>query len=265
MITAILFDFFGTLVDYSPSRVEQGYHATHALLLNEGVDISYAAFLENWGEVSEALDHWSQSTGLEYSMEQVAQHFLERVSPRPRSLEFSTRLWMSSLQEWSTAIRHIPGVPALMQALSTRFRLGIVTNTHYAGHIHDHFRAMGIRQHMAVVVTSIEHGRPKPHPSIFISALERLDCDAESEALFVGDSYTADYLGATGVGMQALLIDPARKATIPPQDAIESVLDVISPVDHQSTRLHGLIMDGKNWTRNRPGLRYNSGDAQTLH
>ncbi len=188
MITAILFDFFGTLVEYSPSRVEQGYYATHELLLKEGVDISYAAFLENWVAVSEALDHRSQSTGLEYSMEQVAQHFLERVSPRPRSLEFSTRLWMSSLQEWSTAIRYIPGVRELMQELTARFRLGIVTNTHYARHIHDHLRAMGISQHMAVVVTSIEHGRPKPHPSIFMSALERLDCDA-SEALFVGDSY----------------------------------------------------------------------------
>jgi putative hydrolase of the HAD superfamily len=238
VITAILFDFFGTLVDYSPSRVDQGYHATHELLLNEGVDTSYAAFLENWGAVSEALDHWSQSTGLEYSMEQVALHFLERVSPRPRSLGFSTRLWMSSLQEWSTAIRYIPGVPELMQELTARFRLGIVTNTHYAGHIHDHLQAMGISQHMAVVVTSIEHGRPKPHPSIFMSALERLDCAARA-TLFVGDSYTADYLGAKGVGMQALLIDPHRTASIPQPDAIESVLDVIKSVDLQPTRLHG--------------------------
>ena len=62
MIAAILFDFFGTLVEYSPSRVEQGYHATHELLLKEGVDISYAAFLENWVVVSEALDRWSRST-----------------------------------------------------------------------------------------------------------------------------------------------------------------------------------------------------------
>jgi putative hydrolase of the HAD superfamily len=238
VIKAILFDFFGTLVDYSPSRVEQGYHATHELLLKEGVDISYAAFLENWVAVSEALDRWSQSTGLEYSMEQVALHFLERVSPQPRSLEFATRLWMSSLQEWSTAIRYIPGVRELMQALSASFRLGIVTNTHYAGHIHDHLRAMGISQHMAVVVTSIEHGRPKPQPSIFLSALARLDCDA-SEALFVGDSYETDYLGAMGVGMQALLIDPHRTASVAQQDAIGSVLDVIQSVDHRPTRLHG--------------------------
>jgi len=238
VITAILFDFFGTLVEYSPSRVEQGYHATHALLLNEGVDISYAAFLENWGAVSEALDRWSRSTELEYSMEQVALQFIERVCPHRRSPEFSTRLWMSYLDEWSTAIRYIPGVRELLQELSARFRLGVVTNTHYAPHIHAHLRAMGISQHMAVVVTSIEHGRPKPHPSIFMSALERLDC-AASAALFVGDSYTADYLGAKGVGMQTLLIDPCRVAGVPAHEAIGSVLDVRKFVNLQDTRPNG--------------------------
>ena len=225
MITGILFDFFGTLVEYSPSRVEQGYHATHALLLNEGVDISYAAFLENWVAVSEAFDRWSRSTELEYSMEQVALQFIERVCPHRRSPEFSTRLWMSYLDEWSTAIRYIPGVRELLQELSARFRLGVVTNTHYAPHIHAHLREIGIAQHMAVVVTSIEHGRPKPHPSIFVSALERLDC-AASATLFVGDSYTADYLGAKGAGMRALLIDPRRVAGVPAHEAIGSVLAV---------------------------------------
>ena len=97
---------------------------------------------------------------------------------------------------------------------------------------------MGISQQMAVVVTSIEHGRPKPHPSIFMSALTRLDCDA-SEALFVGDSYEADYLGAKGVGMQALLIDPHRTASIPAQEAIGSVLDVREYVNLQDTRPNG--------------------------
>jgi putative hydrolase of the HAD superfamily len=230
VIRGILFDFFGTLVEYSPSRVAQGYYATHALLLNEGVDISYAAFLEHWGAASEALDRWAGCTGLEYSMAHVALRFVERVCPHRRSPEFSTRLWMSYLDEWSAAIHYIPGVRELMHALSARFRLGVVTNTHYAPHIHTHLREMGIAQHTAVVVTSIEHGRPKPHPSIFMSALERLDCTA-SATLFVGDSYTADYLGAKEVGMQALLIDPRGTASIPAQDVIGSVLDVIKYVD----------------------------------
>ena len=238
MITAILFDFFGTLVEYSPNRVEQGYPATHELLLSEGLDISYAAFLDHWAASFEALDEWSRCTGLEYSMEQAALQFIERVCPHRRSPEFSTRLWMSYLDEWSAAIRYILGVRELMQELSARFRLGVVTNTHYGPHIHAHLREIGISQHMAVVVTSIEHGRPKPHPSIFMSALERLDC-AASAALFVGDSYTADYLGAKGIGMQTLLIDPCRVAGVPAHEAIGSVLDVRKFVDLQDTRPNG--------------------------
>ena len=205
--------------------MEQGYAATHGLLLNEGVNISYAASLDAWAASFEALDKWSRCTGLEYSMEQVAHQFIARVRSRRRSREFSTRLWMSYLHEWSTAIVYIPGVRELIQELSGHFRLGLVTNTHYAPHIHAHLREIGIAQYMSVVVTSIEHGRPKPHPSIFVSALERLDC-AASATLFVGDSYTADYLGAKEVGMQALLIDPHRAAEIPAHEAIGSVLDV---------------------------------------
>jgi putative hydrolase of the HAD superfamily len=225
VITGILFDFFGTLVEYSPSRVAQGYHATHALLMSDGVHISYAAFLDAWTASFDALDDWSRHTALEYSMEQVAQQFLSRVCPHGQAPDLSTRLCMSYLADWSTAIRTIPGVRELVQELSARFRLGVVTNTHHAPLVHMHLRESGIAPHLSVIVTSIEHGRPKPHPSIFMSALERLDC-AASAALFVGDSYAADYLGAKGTGMQALLIDPGGAAGVPAYETIGSVLDV---------------------------------------
>ena len=110
VITGILFDFFGTLVAYSASRVAQGYDATYNLLRDNGVDLSYAAFLESWVAVSEALDHWSQRMECEYSMEQVATHFLSRVCPHHRSHTLPTQLWMSYVKEWSVTIRYIPGV-----------------------------------------------------------------------------------------------------------------------------------------------------------
>ncbi len=40
VMTVVFFDFFGTLVDYSPSRTEQGYHRTHASLDELGVDLA---------------------------------------------------------------------------------------------------------------------------------------------------------------------------------------------------------------------------------
>jgi putative hydrolase of the HAD superfamily len=231
VITGILFDFFGTLVEYSASRVAQGYYATHQLLLDHGITISYEAFLDNWVTVSEALDHGSQRTGREYSMEQVAAHFLARVCPHQQSCDFSTQLWTSYVHEWSVAIRYIPGVRELCADLSTHLRLGVVTNTHYAPLIHTHLRASGIAPYMGVVVTSVEHGRPKPHPSIFASALACLGCVADA-TLFVGDSYEADYLGAKGAGIAALLIDPLGSTNVPRHEAIGSVLDVKKHIVH---------------------------------
>src|SRR5687767_4270496 len=99
----MLFDFFGTLVEYSASRVEQGYHSTHDLLLKNGVDISYSAFLEEWVTVSEALDQWSQCTGREFGMEQVAVQFLTRVCQHRWPSALPTQLWESYIGEWGRA------------------------------------------------------------------------------------------------------------------------------------------------------------------
>jgi hypothetical protein len=77
-------------------------NATYNLLRDNGIDLSYAAFLESWVAVSEALDHWSQRMERAYAMEQVAAHFLSRVCPHHRSHTLPTQLWMSSVKEWTT-------------------------------------------------------------------------------------------------------------------------------------------------------------------
>ena len=49
-------------------------------------------------------------------------------------------------------------------------------------------------------------GYEKPHPAIFQAALRTMNV-APEESLYVGDLYSVDYLGATSVGMQAMLFD----------------------------------------------------------
>jgi HAD superfamily hydrolase (TIGR01549 family) len=57
-----------------------------------------------------------------------------------------------------------------------------------------------------VAVGSTMHGRIKPHPSIFETALTALGA-APSEAVMVGDSYEDDIEGARAVGIRAILVD----------------------------------------------------------
>jgi putative hydrolase of the HAD superfamily len=56
------------------------------------------------------------------------------------------------------------------------------------------------------MVGSKAHGRTKPHPSIFVAALEALGVSADGAAM-VGDSYEDDIEGARSLGMRAILLD----------------------------------------------------------
>jgi putative hydrolase of the HAD superfamily len=56
------------------------------------------------------------------------------------------------------------------------------------------------------IVDSRSHGRVKPHPTIFQSALDRLDVVA-GETAMVGDSLAEDVEGARALGMRAILVD----------------------------------------------------------
>jgi putative hydrolase of the HAD superfamily len=73
-------------------------------------------------------------------------------------------------------------------------------------------------------------GREKPHPAIFHTALRTMNV-APEESLYVGDLYSVDYLGATGVGMQAILFDVCgayREMDLPRVESLEELEQKLS-------------------------------------
>ena len=222
---AVLFDFFGTLVNYSNSRVAQGYQATHSFLGEIGLDIDYGEFLQRWVNAHEECDSEREVSGREYRMQDVSDKFLAGFGPKEWPESIASRLWNLYISEWSTGIKPIPGVSEMLKELRGRCKIGVVSNTQTEGLIHEQLDRIGVRPYVDVVVTSVEHGLPKPDPSIFHLALDLVGCTA-ADALFVGDSYVHDYIGATNVGMKALLISPMSESRAPLSDTIESVLEV---------------------------------------
>ena len=223
-LTHVLFDFFGTLVTYSESLVEQGYERSYDVLATAGTSIDYSEFLERWSDTFEEFDVRAQESLDEYSMDEVCAEFLRRVLPRPANSGVVARFRDSYLMEWNKGVEYIPGVTPLITDLSQRYVLVLVTNTHHAGLVHDHLREMGTEQYFAAVITSIEHGKRKPSRSIFESAIERTGGKPES-SVYVGDSYSTDYLGAVGAGLRGLLIDPNHRYDVPSTHRLSNVLE----------------------------------------
>jgi putative hydrolase of the HAD superfamily len=93
-------------------------------------------------------------------------------------------------------------LPVLDELRRHDLRIGLVSNgqrdlEEFAGH---HLLQVD------AIVGSKSHGRVKPHPSIFVAALDALGVGPDETAM-VGDSYEDDIEGARALGIRAILLD----------------------------------------------------------
>jgi HAD superfamily hydrolase (TIGR01549 family) len=95
-------------------------------------------------------------------------------------------------------------LPTLKTLKERGLILGLVTNMHSDMKLI--CRQFGLEPYLDFVITSGEVGADKPRPPIFLKALEMAGVNA-SEAIYVGDQYGTDVIGARGVGINPVLID----------------------------------------------------------
>ncbi|HVU14888.1 MAG TPA: HAD-IA family hydrolase, partial [Phototrophicaceae bacterium] len=96
--------------------------------------------------------------------------------------------------------RLVAGAVELLERLrASGLKIALVTNNAVSEQMGKLERA-GITPLIDVLAISEGVGAAKPDPLIFHSALERLGC-AANEVVMVGDSWSADIVGAHGVGM----------------------------------------------------------------
>jgi putative hydrolase of the HAD superfamily len=74
------------------------------------------------------------------------------------------------------------------------------------------------------VLTSLVHGKTKPHDTIFRRMLELLDV-SPGEAVMVGDTLVDDVEGARAVGMRAVLVD--REDRYPEQERVRGLDELL--------------------------------------
>ena len=100
----------------------------------------------------------------------------------------------------------LPSTPAVLTGLRNRgFTLGVISNAD--GRIGAILEKCGIAKLFDIVIDSYDVGVEKPDPRIFALTLERLDVRPD-QALYVGDIYGIDVVGAERAGLSSVLLDP---------------------------------------------------------
>jgi HAD superfamily hydrolase (TIGR01549 family) len=199
MLKAVLFDVDFTLVKPGPDLGPEGYRL---LGRRFGLELDPARYAEARAAAIETLERHPE---LDHD-EEVWVLFTERII---RGMGGDADRAYECAVEMTRAWEHAHNfelfedtLPVLAELRAHGLKIGIVSNTgrDLAAFVAHH--ALDVD----AAVSSASHGKTKPHPSIFESALEQLGVSAE-EAAMVGDSPEDDVEGARALGMRAFLVD----------------------------------------------------------
>ena len=94
---------------------------------------------------------------------------------------------------------------ALKLARERGLRTAVISNSN--GTVADILAHLGLAKDLEFIIDSSKVGVEKPDPRIFRIALERAGLQPH-EAVYVGDLYSIDVLGARAAGLRAILMDP---------------------------------------------------------
>jgi len=120
----------------------------------------------------------------------------------------------------------------VLTRLRRRVALGVISN--FYGNLDRILAEAGIAELLTATVDSSRVGVSKPDPAIFALALRQLGC-AAAEALYVGDSFDKDIVGARAAGWRTAWLAPTDERPCPAPDLVDvrvrSLADVEAVVE----------------------------------
>ncbi|MEO8089173.1 MAG: HAD-IA family hydrolase [Gemmatimonadales bacterium] len=199
-LRAVLFDAGNTLLFLDYARMARAVGAALGFpLTGEGL-ASHAPEAAQAMERASGDDTERASTYLEalFRFSGVPAERMREVRDCLRELHRERHLWCTVRERTREALARLR---------AAGIRLGIVSNSD--GRVEQALTVAGLRDYFDVVVDSGLVGVEKPDPAIFRTALDALGV-APEEALYVGDLYEVDVLGARAAGIEAVLFTPSR-------------------------------------------------------
>lgn len=234
-ITHLTFDFFGTLVAYKPGHFagNKKYKKSFDILKENQFLYDYELFVTDYADIFNKLTEQSLLTFKEFHMDEVTKTFMKKNTLK-LSKQAQDHFTKTYLNEWNTNVIHYPKIQEFINRLNMKYSLSIISNTHYTPLVLNNLKNMGIDDAFDVIVTSVDHGFLKPHPSIFTDTLNSLHA-SPSQTVHIGDSYNDDFIGAQNAGIRCFLIDSERKYEGIVEDRVSSLFEIESLLVNQST------------------------------
>ncbi len=221
MHKGILLDIDNTLYTYEP---------VHQQALNAVFELIKKQYSINQEEVKQALSIAKREVKQD-TAETAASHnrllYMQKLCEKLEldSLQFSLLLYETYWQHFLDNMDLSKGAQVFLKA-SQEYPICLVTDL--TAHIqHRKIEKLQLYHWADKMVTSEEAGCEKPHPYMFLLAMNKLALQA-SDVCMIGDNYTKDILGAARLGIQSFWLNEN-------QDPLPSTFD-----SQLMTQIHSL-------------------------
>ena len=202
---AVFFDWLNTIAHPQPDR-----HEIYSQVLPEfGIQPSQhkllkAIYSAETQEPSGPPYRWDESRKNEACIryQEIVLEMVDARLPRESLLQVLNKV--SAIARKVTYAIYDDVLPTLKTLRERGLVLGLITTM--GSDMNPILSKLDLQHYLQFTVSSKEVGVDKPHPPIFLAALERAGVDA-SAAIYVGDQYETDVIGARGVGIKPILID----------------------------------------------------------
>jgi len=125
----------------------------------------------------------------------------------------------------------VPGARRLIERLSRRYRLGLISNTERSSGETISQAYPDLLRRITVTYFSDARGFRKPHKNVFLTVANELKLEP-GECVMIGDSESKDCRGAEAVGMKAILfVNPITGASSDFMPQVTSLLDIPSTIN----------------------------------
>jgi putative hydrolase of the HAD superfamily len=217
-LRAVLFDAGNTLLFLDYARMARAVGAALGFPLTGDGLAAHAPQASEAMERASGSDRERASTYLEalFRFSGVPAERMAEVRDCLGALHRERHLWCSIRERTHEALGRLR---------AAGIRLGIVSNSD--GRVEQALTAAGLREYFDVVIDSGLVGIEKPDPAIFRAALDALGV-APEEALYVGDLYEVDVVGARAAGIEAVLLAPASPGSHRPCRTAASIDELVN-------------------------------------
>jgi len=209
LIKAVIFDWFSTLAHYDPPREQLQAQVLRELGFNViRTNIQRALVLADRDLYAEFSELSLEGRSPEEQIQTFIRH-QQGIMTRA-GVDADTVLAekaIARLQEMGAGRRfalYDDVIPTIRMLKERRLITGLITNIRRG--IHEICQELGLEPYLDFIISPAEAGADKPNPAIFQLALERAGVEAD-DAIYIGDQYLQDMVGARNAGIAPILID----------------------------------------------------------